>query len=557
MTDPNAARNAVIEIESDPEEDQRIINQYRQTRLVPDRRLNRPRDAANRFVSVSGRVAAAAGEGDDEVEIVNEVYLDDEGPIDSTADFVDLDEQQGPSSSMVINHDGGGDDDVAIIEERTTHPTFLLNLPNGQTLRISGSVHDRPLRRSFETQRTARANMLRRAARSAQRLFMNENDGEPSEREASDREYLPQSVLRQRQQALMQERLQRQREHARQHEHIADPQVDALAPELRSIFYHAETLHEVRTMLNASGLGTSAAAMQDLLQLYMQFRSRQINNWARQRAQEFRHGSAREADHAQDDSASRARLRNPALNAQRRNSFTSYVLARSLGGFGVWPNDFFGDDDEVTQNIIDIIQAREERDLDSRKRKYMEDTKSQQQAFVARAQRLPEGYYASFDPTPKMKMTLEKNGKTEEVVVADDLAAKSYVEVPVCCLCGVELGLGIPDDFAGISAVDRGVSFESLVSKYDFHCPYQALAHPSIADRDLSRKTFVAHCGHTFCGRCFARINNAKRFSKISKKRLAELHGPSHPDNYGPRVCPAEGCRGQLRTRGKMREVFF
>ncbi|AMD19083.1 HBR182Cp [Eremothecium sinecaudum] len=564
--------NSIIEIESDPEEDQRIINQYRQTRLVPDRRLNRPRDASNRFVNADTYSLqlqnAEDGDDGDDLQIVNEVYLDDEGPIDGMADFVDL-ERNTPSSRLVVNYVNGEtseasreDDEIAIIEERTVQPTFLLNLPIGQTLRISGTIEDRPARRSFETQRTARVNLLRRAARGAQRLFMTDPDSDQNdETEANnDGEYLPQAVVRQRQQAAMQNRMQRQlrQRSLRQREHLTDPEVELLDPEIRSMFYHAETPHELRTMLNSRGIDANANS-QNLVQLYMRFRSRQLNNWARQRAQDFyfraNTSSGREEPNT-NHSLRPLRHQHP-LN-QQRAPFTSYVLARSLGNLGPWRHDLLGEDEEeVTQNIIDLIQAREERDLDNRKRKYMEDTKSQQQKFIERAQSLPDKYCASFDPTPKMRITMERNGKTEEVMVTDDQTAKNYIEIPVCCLCGVELGLGIPDDFKGISQVDRAVSFESLVSKYDFRSPYQALARPSVADRNLSKRTFVAHCGHTFCGRCFARINNAKKFSKVSKKRLAELRGPSHPDNYGPRICPTEGCKGQLRARGKMREVYF
>ena len=204
-----------------------------------------------------------------------------------------------------------------------------------------------------------------------------------------------------------------------------------------------------------------------------------------------------------------------------------------------------------------MIQEREERDASSRTKKLNEVTKKQQQKYINKANSLPEGYSSSFNTSPMMSMTLENNGAEEKVMVTDDEAAKSYEDIPVCVLCGTELGLGIPSDFKGISDKDKGVSFEALQSKYKSLCPYQTLARPTDVDRDISRRTFISSCGHAFCGRCFVRIDNARTMSTKLKNKLKGLKGPSHPDNYGPKQCPAAGCRCILRKRGMMREVYF
>ena len=155
------------------------------------------------------------------------------------------------------------------------------------------------------------------------------------------------------------------------------------------------------------------------------------------------------------------------------------------------------DEEQQTQNIIQMIQEREEQEYEARKRKYMEDTKSKQLGYLEKAVKLPEGYSSSFDTTPKMNITIKKNGKEEELTVTDDQAAAFYMDLPSCSLCGVELGVGIPDEFQGLSTQDRGVSFEALKAKYEFHCPYQALSKPSLVDRDLSRRTYVAAVSYT------------------------------------------------------------
>lgn len=558
--DASVTPTTIIEIESDPEEDQRIINEYRQSLIVSNRRQNRPRDISNRFINSQtlNRQQNEVQEGlihtdDDDLQIVNEMYLNDEGPIDGTPEFIDLEYNQ-PQSRTVFNYseDNDNDDEVAILEERTTVPTFLLNLPSGQTLRIRGTIQDINARRSFENQRTARGNILRRVASSAQRLFITDpEDSINGDEIQHENAYLPQNVVRERQRNQLQDHIFRQ----------TIPEVDVLDSELRSMFYHAETPHELRNMMLVNGIDVNTASSTQLLQLFVRFRSRQINNWARERTQDFQsRTSGRLSGHngVQGSIFNSSRRHRHPFNGRQSTPFTSFVLGRSIGGFSSWPRELFGEnEDEVTQNIIDMIQEREEQDLDNRKMKYMEDKKSQQQSFIDRAAQLPDKYSSSFDFTPKMKITMERNGQSEEVLTIHDESAKDYIDISVCCLCGVELGLGIPDDFQGILQVNKEVPFESLISKYDFSCPYQALERPSAVDRELSKKTFVAHCGHTFCGRCFARINNAKKFSKVSKKKLAELHGPLHPDNYGPRICPATGCKGQLRARGRMREVFF
>ena len=335
--------------------------------------------------------------------------------------------------------------------------------------------------------------------------------------------------------------------------------IQSYTPDVRSAFHHAESLHEFRSILQNVAPVTLQECEEELMALFTEFRNQLLQNWAIERVRNTQEEALRLHREALERQG-----RTTGRNFHRgvfRESIANYLNFNGDDGFlsRLWSGSVLNDADEErhTQNIIDMIQEREERERDVVMKNLMNKTKAQQEEFEARAASLPEGYSASFDTTPKMKLDIMKNGKEETIIVTDDDLAKTLDDIPVCCLCGAELGVGIPDDFTGMSQRDRGISFEGLVSKYKFHCPYQTLARPSVLDRDLSKRTFIASCGHAYCGRCFARIDNAKKKSKTPKKKLAQLKGSAHPDNYGPKLCPAESCKKLIRSRGKLKEVYF
>ncbi|AQZ17628.1 SLX5 (YDL013W) [Zygosaccharomyces parabailii] len=583
-----------IIIESDQEEDQRIVREARPVRLVPDGRLNRPRDGLNRFLNSQGTNVAAmrsdtnstTGGSDDEVAIVREVSMSEDldRPIGSDAEYVDLEREFGPEGdSVIINHNSinntPDDDGVVIVQERSTAPRVTLNLPGGETLEIDASPTDRPYRRSFEWQEDrARPQMLRRSARRASRLLFHHSDDE--ERDTSETSnHLPPNVIRlrrQEQHRLRQAEMARRRDQRQWNNIDGNPvlqrlreRIDSFPPGVRSAFDHAQSLHEFRSILQSVAPLTLQECDNELVPLFTEYRSRMVQNWAVNRVQL----NQEEARRLHEENFERQRR----LRQNRRHfrihmgvgggfgeSLANYILMNANGNVGAadaawFYNGFYEgmNEEESTQNIVNMIQEREEREHDCRTKKFMEKTHAQQQSFVQRALELPDGYSANFDTEPKVKLDIVRDGKQETVIVQDDSVSDSWLEVPVCTLCGVELGVGIPDEFEGIAKLDRGVSFECLVYKYQFHCPYQTLARPSQLDRDLSRRTFVAPCGHTYCGRCFARIDNARGKCRMARKKLAQLRGSAHPDNYGPKICPAEGCKSAIRTRGKMREAFF
>lgn len=193
----NNPNETVILIDSDKEEDASIREANLPVRLYPDRRVGRRRDALNRFVRSDSRsrnsqrthITASSERPDfqannDDITIIREVgrFFGDDGPIDPSAHYVDLDQEPGsetletPRTIQVDNTNGylndngnnnESDDGLTIVEERTTRPRVTLNLPGGERLEVTATTTDIPIRRSFEFQEdlgASRRQLLRRSA---------------------------------------------------------------------------------------------------------------------------------------------------------------------------------------------------------------------------------------------------------------------------------------------------------------------------------------------------------------------------------------------------------
>ena len=508
------------------------------------------------------------------------------------------------------NNNNEEDDGIEIVRETTTNPHVILNLPGGHQLQIDANSLDRPMRSSFEWQEdmpASRRRLLRRSARTARRigrtLFHESSSGDEANEDANEslaRARVPIAVSRLRRQQMMrmQEIERRQRLRAQQlanqdNESGASSalgdmgelrtQIQSYPEGVRDAFDRAQSLHEFRSILQEIAPVTLRECGEELTVLYSRYRSRIMESWAAERVRQARQNLSRVQGTQRPGIRSTQPARGPggslASVLSRIAVEHNARVAMPYDGqeededpydedYNAFRNAMFPYDDgygsdaerreqERTQNIINMIQRREELERDARVKSNMEKTKSMEDKFQERARELPEGYNADFDSTPKMQLQIVKDGKEEHVVVDDDDAMETEMDVPSCTLCGVELGVGIPDSFTGISEGDQGVSFEYLVDEYGYHCPYQSLLRPQQLDRDLSRRTYIANCGHTFCGRCYVRVENAKTRSKGARKDLAKLTGSSHPDNYGPRRCPAEGCKGLLRNKSRMREMYL
>lgn len=576
-TPPECSQNDVIEIESDTEDETQVlpgtleapdIGQMHGS-LVDD--LPSQNNASEVFCNT---------EDDDEIQLLGETVLDGNNAAAPRLGNPNINRAESVGVAQIRPHQpsAAGEEDLVILEERNNSPSFVLNLPGGEHLRISGSPLDQPVRRSFQTQGNRHTNsangrrrLLRRTARRASSLFLHPSDEEDEGFAYENTDLLPTGVrLRRQRNSMMQRRPNPpRRQLLGTGDDVDDPellsleaQINSFPFEVRSAFDHAQSIHEFRSILQSVDRQSYEQRQDELTHLFTVYRGHVMRSWANDRLRRARDAASGMNTRTTDRTSQAHNLRySPTLAgiiARTFNPILGHMHMAYEPGLGTGMaayND--ADEERQTQNIIQMIQEREEREFESRKRKYMEDTKPKQSGYLQKAAKLPDGYSASFDTTPRMNISIMKNGQNEELTVVDDHADALYMDIPACCLCGVELGVGIPDGFQGLYEEDRGVSFEALKAKYNFHCPYQTLSKPSVADRDLSRRTYVAQCGHSFCGRCFARIDNARSFNRASKKKLSELKGASNPDNYGPKNCPAKDCNNRLRSRGKMREVYF
>ncbi|KAL3233004.1 E3 ubiquitin-protein ligase complex SLX5-SLX8 subunit SLX5 [Nakaseomyces bracarensis] len=445
---------------------------------------------------------------DDEITVVRHVTRPD------SAHIVDLEQEEhindgnnGVGDDLVVigdntivgNGNNDNDDSVTFLEERLSPNMVALNLPGGRRIILNANSRERPTRSSFEHLREQRARRLVRA----------------SERES------------------------RRRQQMRQRRRLGNGIFVAEAED-------SDPEGEGEDHLDYDYGRVSGAALDP------RYRSSPLSDWATSRAQ----------------NASRRRVtRRAAANARIRNSLehlsgisgqdilngflnlgnypdsmAAYLHSHVYGGQGTPSDDDM--EEAQTQSIIDIIQEREESERDQRVKEYNRKTENLQQKFIEDAKFLPPGYSASF-ATPEV---IKDNDNDRDV---DD------EEIIVCTLCGAELGVGIPDDFTGIKPEDIEMSFDELMEKYDSRCPYQTLGRPSTLDRDLSKRTYVSNCGHLFCGRCFRRYLYARDMKNKSKKSLQLKLGASHPDNFAPKICPADGCKYQVRSKAKMKEVYF
>ncbi|CEP60032.1 SUMO-targeted ubiquitin ligase complex subunit SLX5 LALA0_S01e01464g [Lachancea lanzarotensis] len=556
----------IIEIESCAEDEVEIqrATELRQNAVGPRR------DWAGRFTpgqaNWSSNDDANDEHSNDDLEVVHEMVIDDGGPIDPDAEYVDLDNERPFTVAQIRPRQpstGSGqedDDDVVFVGQNTTNANFVLNLPGGERVLISGSPLELPVRRSFQHQvpralpsrLDSRRRRAQRVALGAQHAFntpmAGANEPPPSFNEQRRRNELR---LRRSTRHLAQQ-------NARGHTPFLSPsnfmghsnaasfqsQLSMLPGSVRAAFDEALSIDEFQSVLEATDRESYEQRLDELTTLYAQYREIVENS--------------RDQNVSNEPTPGRGMIH----WAQAVGTYANHSGTRQHGLTRAWvPPHYNGmhtrdtDESREIQGIMELIEARNEAEVDNKKRKLMESTKGKRSSFLEDAKTLPEGYSSSFDITPKLEMPIRRNKQTEIITVEDDEATE--IEIPACTLCGVELGVGIPDDYEGRSKSDENKTFNELVDKYHFHCPYQSLRRFTVADRDLSRETYVASCGHMFCGRCLARIRSARKVNEKSAKKFRNVMGPSHPDNYGPRQCPAENCRNKLRQNSTMQEIFF
>lgn len=135
----------------------------------------------------------------------------------------------------------------------------------------------------------------------------------------------------------------------------------------------------------------------------------------------------------------------------------------------------------------------------------------------------------------------ESNGYT------NDISPK----MGVCCeLCAIPLGEGMPDDFEVDHRYDTNI--EEYSKQYHANAPWFCIRMCSEADIALSKRVFIAKCGHVYCGRCVKNIGNRPPRAKTKSMDLTILN----PQVYSPRKCPAPECNRQFSLKG-FTELYF
>lgn len=207
------------------------------------------------------------------------------------------------------------------------------------------------------------------------------------------------------------------------------------------------------------------------------------------------------------------------------------------GGFFVPP--LFPHDDAIPENVFRMIEREEARTNQGR---------------VDHKAKVGE----------KVRETLEKRFLDPPAGYSNSLKPE---EVPVCVLCAVVMGSGIPTTFTG----NQKNELERLQVETTAVAPYTALYAVSEVDRDLSRRVFVAKCGHAYCGRCYKNVGNWKARRDKEKEREGSGRLRKRPKGEVPppevRVedlavsypagCVAPGCSGRLRVKNAMTELFY
>lgn len=558
--------SAVILIDSESEEEPQTLQENTHRRAE---RRNRMITSPN----PNGLSTGTESVSRDSSERINSI-----SPVGSSADYIDLEiepvgENDEEQEDMIVyderqsNPREAEDDELILVQEQTRLPTIQLNVPGRDPMRIRATEYDTPIRRSFERQANGR--QLRHSTRSTRRQPMrwsarraNHINSQLNSYERDDTGFRASILLR--------NHPNRGGNHDPAFAQI-QRRLESYPPDIRSAFIHAQSINEFSSIIESNDPLTWQDCRNELERLFM----------------DYRRIMSRRAAHASQGIQGIQGRRSPPQAASRNMGFlrslgplgvrigigsgvgeslTHYLLDPSAYGYGSF-NMIAGaaafeeemEEEARTQSILNAIQEREEQERDATTKANMQKTRQQEENLIEKCRQLPEGYSASFDTRPTtLRVEQLEDGNKQTIVVEDESAIAKFEEIAACTLCGVELGVGLPTDFTGVSAEDGELPFDELMEKYDSRCPYQSLPKVSDVDRALAKKTFVAPCGHTFCGRCVVRIENARSQSKLSKKELARLKGPFHPDNYGPKACPATLCKTNLRSaRSKMIEAFF
>lgn len=157
------------------------------------------------------------------------------------------------------------------------------------------------------------------------------------------------------------------------------------------------------------------------------------------------------------------------------------------------------------------------------------------------------------------KMHQENIYNTKQLKSKKDIAAHEVhgytndikPDVPLVCeLCAVPLGTGIPEEFKPNLKYDANLEHYSRL--YRVQAPWFCCKQILLTDIELSKRVFVAKCGHVYCGRCIKNIGNRPRNKRANKKITIDNPGLSCP-----RRCPAVECGQEFRGKRTFTELYF
>lgn len=195
---------------------------------------------------------------------------------------------------------------------------------------------------------------------------------------------------------------------------------------------------------------------------------------------------------------------------------------------GIWDLPFGPNrNDDVPQELMDMIHQREEAHFDRVRQANLNSTQSYQQAIEDRIKSIREPYTTRIEPE----------------------------EEYVCCLCAVTLGEGLPSEFIGNKEKRPLVALQEVD---DVRAPFKAMNLVTDADRDLSKRIFIAKCGHTYCGRCVNSISRVRATLKTMKRKFKRTDNDiDNPFICAPGKCVAPDCSKAITGKTAFIEMFL
>ncbi len=166
----------------------------------------------------------------------------------------------------------------------------------------------------------------------------------------------------------------------------------------------------------------------------------------------------------------------------------------------------------------------------------------------------------SFPSNPKEKGAYNARLKLEQALPPLEKGYTRGIDgknALVCPLCGVELGVGIPDyviekdEIKGpndlpVEGRDDNGKGKDIIPPFDVPQYWHEVPNLTVVDAELSKRTFFTKCGHVYCGRCVKNIMNERgkrRKTPKNTKRKRKIGEISENTFTAPTKCIVTGCK--------------